>query len=70
MGHCNARCKEFVAKKPLDGGGRYANGQKRCNICEKYMIWDGLFCPCCGNQLRQKTRNSDLRDKFLTVNRI
>ncbi len=66
---CNGRCKVFTAKLPSEGG-RYANGQKRCNTCEEYMLWDGLFCPCCGSQLRQSTRNSDLREKFLTVNRI
>ena len=69
MFHCNKRCKEFVAKRPIEGG-RYENGRKRCNVCDEYIIWDGMFCPCCGCKLRQQTRNSKFRDKFLTVKRI
>ena len=32
--------------------GRYAAGQKRCQICEMYVKWDGIWCPCCGCRLR------------------
>ena len=69
MRNCNTRCKEFIAKLPAEGG-RYANGQKRCNVCDEYIIWDGNFCPCCGGRLRLRTRNSTYRDKYLVVNRI
>ena len=31
-------------------------GQKRCQICEIFIKWDGIFCPCCGCRLRIGTR--------------
>lgn len=37
--------------------GRYASGQRRCQICEIYIKWEGLWCPCCGYRLRTKPRN-------------
>ena len=60
---CKGICPRYKAKKPV-GTGRYAVGQKRCQICELYMYWDGnqkdpkgLWCPCCGYRLRTKPRN-------------
>jgi len=70
MKNCNGKCKGFVVKMPNNGGGRYANGQKRCNVCDKYIIWEGICCPCCGEKLRSRTRQGNLRDKFLVVKRI
>ena len=35
----------------------YASGQKRCQVCEIFIKWDGLFCPCCGYKLRTRPRN-------------
>jgi hypothetical protein len=32
--------------------GRYATGHKRCQICDLFIQWDGVFCPCCGSRLR------------------
>jgi hypothetical protein len=29
-----------IKHKPV-GSGRYANGQKRCQICELFIRWDG-----------------------------
>ena len=69
MNNCNSICQKFVAKKPLDGG-RYANGQKRCNFCSKFILWGGIFCPCCGCKLRNRTRTKNLREKFLAIKRI
>jgi rRNA maturation endonuclease Nob1 len=69
MRHCNAICKKYVAKLP-ETGGRYANGQKRCNVCDEYIFWDGNFCPCCGSRLRLRARNGVYREKYLTVDRI
>ena len=36
---------------------RYATGQKRCQVCELFIKWDGLSCPCCGYKLRTRPRN-------------
>ena len=35
---------------------RYAAGQKCCQICEIFIKWDGLWCPCCGCRLRMGPR--------------
>lgn len=55
---CNGvECLKYKAKKPI-GTGRYASGQKRCQICSLFMIHDGIYCPCCHYKLRTKPRKS------------
>lgn len=53
---CKGVCIRHKATKPK-GMGRYASGQRRCQICEIYIKWEGLWCPCCGYRLRTKPRN-------------
>lgn len=53
---CKGICPRYKAKKVF-GEGRYASGQKRCQICEIFINWSGLWCPCCGYRLRGKPRN-------------
>jgi hypothetical protein len=36
---------------------RYESGQKRCQTCEIFMIWQDLWCPCCGYRLRIGPKN-------------
>ena len=45
---CKGICHRYKAKW-MTQTARYGNGQKRCNICELFMSWDGSFCPCCGH---------------------
>ena len=54
---CKAICEKYRWKK-LDPSSnkRYANGAKRCQICEIFITWDGMWCPCCGYRLRGKPR--------------
>lgn len=66
---CNGSCQKYRAKKP-DKNGRYSEGQKRCNICDLFMIWDGLFCPCCNYQLRSKPRYIKYKEKIIKLARI
>ena len=42
---------------------RYSAGQRRCVICEMFIKWDGLLCPCCGGRLRAKLRNTVDRER-------
>ena len=49
--------------KPV-GTGRYSTGQKRCQVCEIFVKWDGLFCPCCGYRLRTRPRNLKYKAKL------
>jgi hypothetical protein len=48
---CKGICIRHKAQKPVGSGG-YATGQKRCQICETFIKWDGLWCPCCSCRLR------------------
>ena len=59
---CKGICIRHKAQKPV-GSGRYASGQKRCQICEIFIKWDGLWCPCCGYRLRTKPRKSKIQSK-------
>jgi hypothetical protein len=49
-------CKGICIRYKADSNN-YANGQKRCQICDLFMQWDGIFCPCCGYKLRNRPRN-------------
>jgi hypothetical protein len=60
---CKGMCGRYKAMKPHDSG-RYAIGQKRCQVCEIFIKWDGLWCPCCGYRLRTKPRNLKYKAKL------
>ena len=60
---CKGICMRHKAQKPV-GSGPYASGQKRCQICEIFIKWDGLWCPCCGYRLRTKPRNLKYKAKL------
>src|SRR5688572_26128727 len=66
---CKGICVRHKAQKPV-GSGRYATGQKRCQICEIFIKWDGLWCPCCGYRLRSKPRNLKYKAKLRAKQRI
>ena len=38
-----------------------ATGNKHCNQCNLFMIWEGLWCPCCGCRLRIRPRHSKFK---------
>ncbi|MDQ4013546.1 MAG: hypothetical protein M3146_07460 [Thermoproteota archaeon] len=57
---CKGICERHRALRPSDGSGggsRYSAGQRRCQICQIFMKWNGVRCPCCGGRLRIKPRN-------------
>jgi hypothetical protein len=66
---CKGICLRHKAQKPI-GAGRYALGQKRCQICEIFIKWDGLWCPCCGYRLRTKPRNLKYKAKLRSRKRL
>jgi len=66
---CKGICIRHKAQKPV-GSGRYSMGQKRCQICELFIKWDGLWCPCCGYRLRTKPRNLKYKAKLRARNKI
>ena len=63
-------CKNICARYKAKGDfitGRYRNGQKRCHICDLFIVWEGLWCPCCGYKLRSKPRNKKYKEKLRTI---
>jgi hypothetical protein len=54
---CKDVCIRYRAPRPIDSG-RYFSGQKRCQVCNIFIIWDEIWCPCCGFRLRTKPHNS------------
>ncbi len=54
---CKGICIKHRAQKPPPAISRYATGQKRCQVCELFIKWEGIFCPCCGCRLRTRPRN-------------
>ena len=60
---CKGICTRYKAQKPV-GTGRYASGQRRCQISEIFIKWEGLWCPCCGYRLRTKPRNLKYKAKL------
>lgn len=66
---CMGLCKKYIAKKPTSGG-RYENGQLRCQICEIYITLsgtkndEGISCKCCNYRVRGSPRNKVYKEKF------
>jgi len=60
---CKGICTRYKVQKTV-GTGRYASGQRRCQICEIFIKWEGLWCPCCGYRLRTKPRNLKYKAKL------
>jgi len=66
---CKGICSRYRATNPV-GVGRYASGQRRCQMCEEYIAWEGLWCPCCGYRLRTKPRNLKYKAKLRAHNEV
>ena len=66
---CKGICVRHKAIKP-GATGRYSTGQKRCQMCEIFIKWDGLWCPCCGYRLRTRPRNSKFKAELRARNEI
>ena len=65
--HCNNSCKKLKAISNSHEGGRYEQGQKRCPNCEVFLMWDGLWYPCCGRLLRTKPRARKLKQRLALI---
>jgi hypothetical protein len=67
---CKGICIRHRAQRPANYFGRYATGQKRCQLCSIFMKWDGLWCPCCGCRVRTKPRNSKFKQKLKITKKV
>lgn len=63
MVYCVGKCKHTKAEKPKHLG-RYASGQKRCNYCEVFVDYDGMFCSCCNRRLRCLPRSRKGKEMY------
>jgi len=69
MSCCNGICCRHQVLKPL-GVGRYESGQSFCSLCDVFMEYPGLFCPCCNYRLRRNPRNGAARKRYKETLRI
>lgn len=53
---CRNVCERHRAKK-CRRGSYYAEGFKRCTVCDLFLSWRGVECPCCSSVLRTSPRN-------------
>lgn len=60
---CRGECKKYKATGSFYGG-RYNSGQKRCQVCDIFIMCDGFRCPCCRYLLRTKPRNKEFKEKI------
>ena len=67
---CKGICIRHRAQRPASYFGRYATGQKRCQVCSIFMKWDGAWCPCCGCRVRTKPRNSKFKQRFKIIRKV
>jgi len=50
--------------KPSFEYDQYIVGKKYCRRCEVYIYHSGLFCPCCGMQLRRTPASKNGRERL------
>jgi uncharacterized Zn finger protein (UPF0148 family) len=72
---CRNICERIYSKIEV-GQSHYIVGKKYCRRCEIYMFHTGVFCPCCGMQLRttpidkkgkEKIRNIKTKMKWVKI---
>jgi uncharacterized Zn finger protein (UPF0148 family) len=65
---CRNICERLYANnKASDGINHYyLVGKKYCRRCETYLFYNkGIFCPCCGMQLRTTPTNRKGKEKLM-----
>jgi len=48
----------------------YSDGKKYCSKCEIYLFHPGIYCPCCGVQLRTTPADKKLKQKRSLSNQV
>ena len=69
LNKCKDYCVQYKFIPNNHKGGVYVQGGKRCRVCDIFIKWDGMFCPCCGTKLRCKPGKPSIRRKFNGVDR-
>lgn len=60
---CKNICTKYRAKRNKSLP-RYVLGQKRCQVCEIFIFWEGSNCPCCSFRLRVRPRGKRPRAQY------
>jgi hypothetical protein len=60
---CRNIC-ERLGCKPSFEYDQYIVGKKYCRRCETYFYYNGMFCPCCGMQLRISPTSKKGKEKI------
>jgi rRNA maturation endonuclease Nob1 len=60
---CRNICERIYSKIHV-GESNYCIGKKYCRRCEIYLYHDGIFCPCCGMQLRTTPTNKKDKERL------
>ncbi|WP_316505545.1 hypothetical protein [Nitrosopumilus sp.] len=63
---CKGKCDKMRNLKPKNGK-RYASGQKRCQICNLFVVCAELRCPCCNCMLRCKSRHHKSKESLEAI---
>lgn len=68
---CKGICTRYKAVRGRNTNSWYKVGAKRCNVCEIFIKWETLWCPCCGYRLKCKPRSKsgkeNLRSKLVEL---
>lgn len=70
VGGCNrGLCEKYRFTRGPTGSPRAGNvvyplGGKYCTLCQVYLEWDGLYCPCCSYRLRTNPRGGKSKKKW------
>jgi hypothetical protein len=67
---CRNICERIYSKKILFGKSNYSVGKKYCRRCAVYLYHEGLFCPCCGMQLRLTPSDKEGKERLRQERRI
>ncbi len=60
---CKGICNRYKAIG-YKGRHRYEDGQKRCPVCEEFLKYLGVRCPCCSVKLRTTPRGNKARKEI------
>ena len=60
---CKNICERICSKIFVTERGYFA-GKKYCRRCEIYLYHKGVFCPCCGLQLRTTPSNKRGKERL------
>lgn len=67
---CKGKCTnpEYKSRKRVPN--LEESDYRKCSKCCIYILWQGLYCPCCGVRVSHRARNSVARRKKYEVQNL